>query len=265
MNKKLKLILFSLVFLISIVTIIFRNIYLFKSQKNIQTNLNKTVYDNKNNTIKLPNKLDKNSQNENELNYGNNDGKTISKTEGLMIIEQARQMIRSAEWDKAYSIVKEAVNKYNLNTEEGKIIQKLYYDISLVLNLKDADYSMYKNIILGMKDPETILCAVLQLPEELRRDLIINEDSLSPIVDPPIIVNSVSEEKGEMFEYASYIENMDKMYKIDFIAENIPLEAYIIQFKDGNMKIYMIKAKEGTVHYFKTIKFWKDLDEGKIN
>lgn len=246
---------------------------LFSIYKSISTLVSKKEainnnYDKSNQILNINNEDNKKVENikdenkkDDELDYGNKNAPLISKAEATIIIDKARQFIRNAQWDNAYALIQDTVNKYNLDTEEGKIIQTLYYDATLALNLKGAEYKMYKNIISGIKDPENLLCIVLQIPEELRRDIIVNEDSLSPIVDPPLIVNSISEEKGEMFQYASYIKNMDKMYKIDFIADSIPLEAYIIKFKEGNIKLYMIKAKDGVKHYFKTIKQWKDIDE----
>lgn len=194
-------------------------------------------------------------------------GKLLDKSTGHNAIVQARNYICNADWNSAYNTVQDIVNEYNLDTEEGRTIEKIYYDTNIVRNLKNLDYDQYPQAFEGFLDPQDLLVAVLHIPEKSRRDIIINRQSLSPIFNGIVTLQGISGNSNKDEDMQKKLKDIQVDYfdaiqliKIDFMVEGNPLEGYVVRDYDNKLKLYSIEPKEGTTSLYLTVQGYIDLD-----
>lgn len=194
-------------------------------------------------------------------------GKVLDKSTGYNTITQARNYICNADWNSAYKTVQNVINEYNVDTEEGRTIEKIYYDTNIVRNLKNLDYDQYPQAFEGFLDPQDLLVAVLHIPEKARRDIIINRQSLSPIFNGIVTLQGVSGNSNKDEDMQKKLKEIQVDYfdatqliKIDFMVDGNSLEGYVVRDFDNKLKLYSIEPKEGTTSLYLTVQGYIDLD-----
>lgn len=187
------------------------------------------------------------------------DSPNISSLEAKNFESETRELFRQFKFKEGTTILSGAVNKYTLG-ENGKVIERLYYESSLIMALDGADDLGIINIIQGIKDPENLLIAVLHLDDITRQPAILNKESLNPIFSGNVTIrsNEIDEDSYSKRVKQSF-PGASGMRKIMFDLEGNALNAYILEYPDGSLTFYAIQSAEGATNQYKTITQWQEI------
>lgn len=190
----------------------------------------------------------------------NKEGEILTESQALVIETQVRDCFRNFEFQEGIEIIKDAIKKYNFD-ENGKKLESLYYEASLITNLENASEEGIRNITHSMTDPELLLLSALSSPTYIRSLMILSDDSILPIYDEgnaKIISHEL--ETGDKLERIKVMyPTIDKLHKFKIAVENYSLYAYIIQYPEGIARLHSFEEEVPNSTDYYTLKRYKEI------
>lgn len=153
----------------------------------------------------------------------------------------------------------------------AKKLHELFFAASLLANLpapedssaEHLDLEGIKNIISHVRDPELLFFAVMRLDPLNRAEVILNKDSLNPVLEDDTIplVLKIDEEEELLAEIRPLYQDVQLMHRVLFEVEGNQLYAYIMEYPDGELVFYSIRNLPGKTTPYKTISEWERILE----
>ncbi|AMN31400.1 hypothetical protein BFS06_11930 [Clostridium perfringens] len=209
----------------------------------------------------------------NKLILGNGD-KEYPNDKAKKLLGQLKLYASNIEYDKIINAVRPYINDYRFSLGDNQEIATMYNDASLMLSIKLASDSAKGTIAKAMRNVEMKAVGSLMLPELSREELIIDQNSLTPIISgKPVIVSNevinlndkskIKEEDKEKVE--DIIENCDKLLSLHKLTLNLDkknkVSAYMVCNLDGTVDIYGFYALNGAKTPYQTVAYWKEINK----
>lgn len=170
----------------------------------------------------------------------NENGPILSKKEIDNIEIKTRNLFRNFEFSEGCSLIKETIDKYNL--EEDNVLEKLYYDASIIQSLPYVGFDNITTVSNSIKDPEMLVLGMLYAPPHLRAALIEDKESVMFLYekdDMPRIYNSNSENEDILNQAKKIHPNIKKMYKFEVITSLDTVYVYVSEY-ENNISLYSV-------------------------
>lgn len=171
-------------------------------------------------------------------------------------------MAQKADYLNITKTIEEELKTYKFYEEYNWKIGNVYYDSTIMLGVLTASVEGQGQMVKNMKDPLMLTIGTLMIPERSRRDVIINEESLSPIFEGEVKISNYEEASNddkyvnEIYDNAGSVKTI---LKIDFSVEETPLHAYVYITDSGKPSLFKITSDEDIQHPFRTISYWKEV------
>lgn len=220
-----------------------------KSKMNEREKLLKTYGENANKII-------------NSVKLGEDNNKEFPKEDTNKLYNNLIKLAQNANYDKVLDRVDKELETYKFKEEYNWKIGNVYSDANIMLSTLTAPIQGKGYMVKNLKDPNMLLIGTLMIPEESRRDVILEKTSLSPIFDGPVTILSSEtlDTKDSVYaEISTKIEHFKDIYKINFKIENFLLYAYIIDSGEENPLFYKIVNDECNETPYKDINYWISL------
>lgn len=283
-NDKNKIMSIIVIFIICIITsflLIFKNMNIkeqevtkTETEQNIQSIIDQSISDEDKSVLSLEEQMslamgDFMNKYENSLKIGDETNKECPKEESNVLYKNLIKKAESADYNAILNEIEEKAKHYKFHEEYNWKIGNLYYDATLMIATLDAPVENRGQMVKNMKDPVMFMIGTLLLPEESRRSVILDKESLSPIFDGSVIIKKHQEvevKEDEEFE-DSFMDiiltetfSVNKIHKFYFEVEQNPLISYVVEHEDGTLEFYTIKQDGNYVCHYKTISYWLKLD-----
>ncbi|HBF2930717.1 hypothetical protein NBN67_18965 [Clostridioides difficile] len=220
-----------------------------KSKMNEREKLLKTYGENANKII-------------NSVKLGEDNNREFPKEDTNKLYNNLIKLAQNANYDKVLDRVDKELETYKFKEEYNWKIGNVYSDANIMLSTLTAPIQGKGYMVKNLKDPNMLLIGTLMIPEESRRDVILEKTSLSPIFDGPVTILSseiLDTEDSVYAEISTKIEHFKDIYKINFKIENFLLYAYIIDSGEENPLFYKIVNDECNETPYKDINYWISL------
>ena len=210
------------------------------------------------------------SKYENSLKLGQETNPEYPEKDSQLFYNELIKKAETAEFNTILTMIEEKASKYKFHEEYNWKIGNLYYDATLMTATLDAPTENKGLMVKNMKDPTMLMIGTLLLPEESRRTVIGDLESLTPIFDGAVVVKNhevveVNEEEEFEDDFMDIILtetfSVSKIHKYNFEVELNPLIAYIVEHEDGTLEFFTIKQDGDYECFYKTISYWLKIDE----
>lgn len=206
---------------------------------------------------------------ENTLKLGDATNPEYPEVETNLFYKDLIRKAQSADYLEVLSAIEEKAKNYKFHEEYNWCIDNIYYDATLMKATLDVTPDIKGYMVKNIKDPNMLLIGTLMLPEESRRAVIVNTDSLSPIFDGSVNITKHEEvliTEDTVFE-DDFMEiiltekfSVNKIHKFFFEVETNPLIAYIVEHFDGTLELITIKQDGDYKCHYQTIQYWQGFD-----
>jgi len=190
-------------------------------------------------------------------------------------------LLKKAESGEVDSILKEMEPKtvnYRFSSDKNLRIAGLYADASFVRGLVGKSTSdMRKLLPGGFKTPEMLALMPLFLPEEVRRPLYKDSNSLTPLNPGPweiknirVIKDAKEADKDETYDdnatavsMYNVIDGLNQIYVVEMARTDdpgVPVRAYVGELSNGKLVLNGYYVPDGIKHYYKDVAFFEKLD-----
>lgn len=202
------------------------------------------------------------------VKLGDENKKEYPKEKTDELYKQLINMAQKADYLNITKTVEEELKTYKFYEDYNWKIGNVYYDSTIMLGVLTAPVEGQGHMVKNMKDPIMLTIGTLMIPERSRRDVIINEESLSPIFEGAVKILNYSEAPdddkyvNEIYDNAGSVKTILKIdftVSIDVSVEDIPLHAYVYITDSGKPSLFKITADEDVQHPFRTISYWKQV------
>lgn len=188
----------------------------------------------------------------------NEQGKALDKTTAKNIETRTRKYFEQFEFEEGLKLIQDAINQYKFE-ENGKTLEKLYYEASLVTNLKTAPIENGLDIISAITDEELLVLATLYSPLLTRASVICNHESLFPIFTGTVTIRNkefIADDKLE--EIRILYPAVESLCRIEFVIEEEPLFAYVIVYPEKDIALYSFEPTSDNTKFF-TLKKYREI------
>lgn len=280
---KFKIIGVVLIFIICIITsfsILFKNMtlknkseQLSETEKNMKDRVNEYFEGKDDKGLSMEDKMaiamgDDFYKYKDNLKLGDSNNPEFPKEENERFYNELIKKAETADFESILTEIDKKAKQYKFHEDYNWNINNLYYDSTLMIATLDVPVEGKGYIVKNLKDPRMLLIGTLLLPEESRRDVIVDKDSLSPIFDGAVVIKGHQEYAitNEDFEddYMNTIldksYSVSKIHKFNFEVELNPLIAYIVEHEDGTLEFFSIKQDGDYDCWYKTINYWIEMD-----
>lgn len=206
---------------------------------------------------------------ENSLKLGKETNKEYPKEKSDVFYNNLIKKAETAEYTDILQEIESKAHSYKFHEEYNWKIGNLYYDATLMNEVINTENENKGQMVKNMKDPTMLLIGTMFLPEEARRVVISDLDSLSPIFDGAVSIKKHEEKEvkeDEDFEddFMNIILtesfSVEKIHRFEFEVENTSLLAYIVEHEDGSLEFYTIKQNGNYECHYKSIRYWIEID-----
>ncbi|AJD93495.1 hypothetical protein JMA_41780 (plasmid) [Jeotgalibacillus malaysiensis] len=192
------------------------------------------------------------------------------------------QLLIEAEGGEVDNILKEMEKRIATHRfSEGKNLEiaGLYADATFAKGLVDkTPEEMRKLLPGGFKTPEMLAILPLYFPEEARRTLYKDVNSLTPLNPGPwkikdyrMITNRVEADADEAYQdngvaisMYNVMDGLHQIHVIELIRDQdpgVPVRAYVGEMTNGTLELYGYYVPDGITHYYQTVSFFEDIEE----
>lgn len=196
------------------------------------------------------------------IKIGEEDKKEFPKEKSDELYKQLITMAQKADYLNIVDTIEAELKDYRFYEEYNWKIGAIYYDSTVMLGVLTAPVEGQGQMVKTMRDPVMLTIGTLMIPERSRRDVILNEESLSPIFEGQVKIISYTEAPDDdkyVDEIYDNAGSVNKIFKIDFAVEDTPLHAYVYVTDSGKANLYRITSDEDVKHPFRTINYWKEV------
>ena len=196
------------------------------------------------------------------VKLGDDDKEEYPKEKSDYFYKQLISMAQKADYLNITKEIEEQMETYKFHEEYNWKIGSVYYDSTVMLGVLTAPVEGQGQMVKNMKDPIMLTIGTLMIPEKSRRDVILNEESLSPIFEGAVKISNyevASDDDKYVDEIYDNAGSVKTILKIDFSVEDIPLHAYVYITDSGKCNLFKITADDTTKHPFRTISYWKSV------
>lgn len=174
-----------------------------------------------------------------------------------LILHVEQSYLRHGKIKEANDHVYGALNRRNTKGEYGAKVEDLLADLSILLLLDNDHIPSIENIYNGIRTPEVLFYAIINAPIEIRNQVILSQDSLSPICYSPA---SILELEKDVDLITSHIPGAEYSYSVKFYCDEYPLTFYMIRKSDNTLIPHSLQYSDpNNIGYYMTVKRWKEL------
>lgn len=194
-------------------------------------------------------------------------------------------LLQYAESGEVDSILKEMEPKtvnYRFSTDKNLKVAGIYADASFIKSLVGKSTSEMRKLLPGtLKTPEMLALMPLFLPEEVRRPLYKDINSLTPLNPGPweiknirMIKDAKEAEKDESYadnatavSMYNVIDGLSQIYVVEMARTDdpgVPVRAYVGELTNGQLLLNGYYVPDGIKHYYKDVAFFEKLDSDYI-
>lgn len=188
----------------------------------------------------------------------NKQGESLSKTTAKNIETRARKYFENFEFEEGLKLIQDAIIKYNFD-ESGEVLEKLYYEASLITNLQAAPVENALDIVSAITDEELLLIATLYSPLQTKASIICNHESLFPIFTGTVIIlNKEVIADAKLDEIRILYPAVESLCRIEFVIEEEHLYAYIMVYPEKDIALYSFEPVNDNTKFF-TLKKYREI------
>ncbi|MFI3211233.1 MAG: hypothetical protein R3Y64_09345 [Peptostreptococcaceae bacterium] len=179
---------------------------------------------------------------------------------------------QSASYDKIMESIEDKIREYKFTEEYNWKITNLYHDSLIMLSSNEipsdrsSNYYIKADMVKNLKDPVMKAISALMVNEEVRRYILFDMDSISPIFNGNVEylgTDIISIEEDSIDRHVESIYNnygsVQSVHKIKLLIENRRINAYLIENLDKTFSLITYQMEDGN-HPYQTIRYWIDLD-----
>lgn len=209
----------------------------------------------------------------NKLIIGNGN-KEYPKEKTDSLLSTLKVYASNVDYQKILDEVNPYLHDYRFSLGKNQEIATMYNDASLMLSTKTASDLDKGKIAKAMRNIEMKTVGSLMIPEVSREDLIIDQNSLDPIItgkvqiisDDVLNLNNMDKIKDEDKSIVKdIIENCDKLLSANKLKikvdKDYTLNVYVITNIDGTVDIYGFYPEKGEKVPYQTVKYWKQTNK----
>lgn len=172
-------------------------------------------------------------------------------------------LYQNQNYEEVIDKIKDITDKYSLSKGKNRFIASLYSDALLMKDFDKINSDEDKKTILeNHKNPIALAIDTLYVLPQMRNDIIVKKDSLSPYLEDYVrVVDYVRVNNGtEEFKYHSAdYDSTVNLYKItlEVLEDGNEIVCYVRQDSEGILTIDGYYDKDEPTGY-RTVQFWEE-------
>lgn len=209
----------------------------------------------------------------NKLIIGNGD-KEFPEDKSNDLLSSLKIYASNVDYDQILAKVQPYLDEYRFSLGKNQEIAKMYNDASLMLSTKTASDLDKGKIAKAMRDIEMKTVGSLMLPEISRENLLIDQNSLDPIITGKVQIisdeildlnnlNTIKDEDRDKVD--DIIQNCDNLLALNKLKikvdKDYTLNVYVVTNMDDTIDIYGFYAENGETVPYQTVSYWKDMNK----
>ena len=193
--------------------------------------------------------------------------------------EQLLIEAEGGEVDNLLKAMEKRIATYRFSEGKNLEIAGLYADATFAKSLVGkTPEEMRKLLPGGFKIPEMLAILPLYFPEEARRTLYKDVNSLTPLNPGPWKIKDYRmittreeadadesyQDNGVAISMYNVMDGLHQIHVIELIRDQdpgVPVRAYIGEMTNGTLELYGYYVPDGVTHYYQTVPFFEDIEE----